>query len=123
MEIKINREIREYSESIFFGLSLRQSFFAVLGVAAAIASYMLLKEQLGAELISWACVGSAAPFAFLAFFKYNGMTAEKFCIAWVTSMILIPRKLFFCAKNSYYEILQHKERPKPTRKKAKENAK
>lgn len=27
MEVKINREIREYTENIYFGLSLRQFFF------------------------------------------------------------------------------------------------
>ncbi|WP_278452138.1 PrgI family protein [Thomasclavelia spiroformis] len=27
MEVKINKEIREYTESIFFGLTMRQCFF------------------------------------------------------------------------------------------------
>jgi len=38
MEIKINREIRDYKENIFFGLSLRQLIFSLLacGVAAGI---------------------------------------------------------------------------------------
>lgn len=31
MEIKINREIRNYTESMFFGLSMRQFIFAVAG--------------------------------------------------------------------------------------------
>ena len=30
MEIKINREIRDYKENIFFGLSLRQLIFSLL---------------------------------------------------------------------------------------------
>ena len=36
MEVKINKEIRNYTESMFFGLSLRQFIFSVLacGVAA-----------------------------------------------------------------------------------------
>ncbi len=29
MEVKINREIRNYTESMFFGLSLRQFIFSV----------------------------------------------------------------------------------------------
>ena len=32
MEVRINREIRDYTESMFFGLSLRQFFFSVLPV-------------------------------------------------------------------------------------------
>lgn len=33
MEIKINREIREYTEAMYFGLSLRQFICAVLPAA------------------------------------------------------------------------------------------
>ena len=36
MEVKINREIRNYTESVFFGLSLRQFIFSVLAVGVAI---------------------------------------------------------------------------------------
>ncbi|MBE6018572.1 MAG: PrgI family protein, partial [Lachnospiraceae bacterium] len=32
MEVKINKEIRDFTESIFFGLSMRQFFFSVLAV-------------------------------------------------------------------------------------------
>ena len=28
MEVRINREIRDYTESMFFGLSMRQFFFS-----------------------------------------------------------------------------------------------
>ena len=30
MEVKINREIRNYTESMFFGLSMRQFIFSIL---------------------------------------------------------------------------------------------
>ena len=36
MEIKINKEIRNYTESMFFGLSMRQFFFAVIGAPASV---------------------------------------------------------------------------------------
>ena len=41
MEVKINREIRNYTESMFFGLSMRQFIFSVLacGVAVGPVSY------------------------------------------------------------------------------------
>ena len=43
MEVKINREIRNYTESMFFGLSLRQLVFSALAVAVAVGLYFLLK--------------------------------------------------------------------------------
>ena len=35
MQIKMNKEIRGYSESVFFGLSMRQFFFSLLAVLVA----------------------------------------------------------------------------------------
>ena len=35
MEVKINKEIRNYTESMFFGLSLRQFIFSVLACGVA----------------------------------------------------------------------------------------
>ena len=36
MEVKINREIRNYTESMFFGLSMRQFVFSVLACGVAV---------------------------------------------------------------------------------------
>ena len=52
MEVKINREIRNYTESMFFGLSLRQFIFSVLACAVAVGLYFLLKPYLGTETVS-----------------------------------------------------------------------
>ena len=78
MEVKINREIRNYTEAVFFGLSLRQIIFSVCALAVSVGVFFLLKPTLGTETTSWICIIAAAPFAALGFVKYNGMTAEKF---------------------------------------------
>ena len=93
MEIKINQEIKEYNETMFFGLSVRQFIFAVLACASAVGIYF------GTETLSWVCMLGAAPFAALGFIKYNGMTAEKIAKAWIRSEILMPRKLIFQGEN------------------------
>lgn len=67
MEVKINREIRNYTESMFFGLSLRQLIFSALAVAVAVGLYFLMKPYAGTETVSWVCVLGAAPFAALGF--------------------------------------------------------
>ena len=91
MEVKINREIREYTESMFFGLTLRQFIFTVLAAAASIISYFLLRPVIGIEAVSWVCMLTAVPFAVLGFVRYNGMPAEKFICAWIKSEILMPK--------------------------------
>ena len=77
MEEKINRQIRNYTESMFFGPSLRQFIFSVLACGVAVGLYFLLTPYVGTETVSWVCILGAAPFAALGFVKYNGMTAEK----------------------------------------------
>ena len=112
MEVKINREIREYTESIFFGLSLRQFIFSICACVVAVILYFILKLYCGIETLSWVCILGAAPFAALGFIKYNGMTAEKFVAAWVKSMILTPKRLTFKPINLYYEDLKNIENRK-----------
>jgi hypothetical protein len=106
MEIKINREIRDYTESIFMGMSLRQTIFSVLAVLVAVGAYFGLKQRLGTETVSWVCILCAAPFAAMGFIKYNGMTAERFAMAWIKSEFLVPKKLTFRAANLYYEAIK-----------------
>ena len=71
MEVKINREIRNYTEAVFFGLSLRQIIFSVCALAVSVGVFFLLKPTLGTETTSWICIIAAAPFAALGFVKYN----------------------------------------------------
>ena len=103
MEVKINKDIRDFSESIFFGLSLRQFIFSILACLVAVILYFLLKPFFGIETLSWVCILGAAPFAALGFIKYNGMTAEEFVIAFIKSEILMPRELTFSSQNIYAE--------------------
>jgi hypothetical protein len=106
MEVKINREIRDYTESLFFGLSMRQFIFSVLAIGVDIGLYSGLKNVLGKETISWICILGAFPFAALGFIKYHGMSAEQFLWAYIKSEFLIPKKLIFYPVNVYYEALK-----------------
>ena len=106
MEVKINREIRNYTESMFFGLGLRQFIFSILACGVAVAIYFLLKDILDTETVSWLCIIGAAPFAAIGFIKYHSMTAEQFAWAWIKSEFLMPRRLTFGAENTYHKIIK-----------------
>lgn len=101
----MNKEIQEYQESFFFGLSMRQCFFSLLAVAAATGIYLGFKDTLGTEITGWLSVLSAAPFAGCGFFKYHQMTLEQFLWAWLKSEVLYPKKLVFCSENLYVQCL------------------
>ena len=106
MEVKINREIRDYTESMFFGLSMRQFFFSVLAMAVAIGLYFVLRPYFGIETLSWMCILGAAPFALMGFIRYNGMPAEQFLLVFVRSQLLEPRQVTFEPVNLYYEAMK-----------------
>ena len=101
MEVKINKDIRQYSESIFFGLSMRQFIFSILACLIAVGLYFILRPYFGIETLSWMCILGATPFAILGFVKYNGMTAEQFLIAWFRSKFLMPSHFVFKSDNYY----------------------
>ena len=106
MEIKIPKEVREYHETIFFGLNTRQFVCSMFAVGVAVAMYFLLQPVLGTEEIGWVCLLAAAPFAVCGFFTYHGMTAEQFLWAWLRSELLEPKELRFESENTYYEALK-----------------
>ena len=109
METYIIKEIREYEESIFMGLSKRQFFFSLLAIAAAVGVYFGLRKYVGVEMIGWLCMVAAAPFALMGFVKYHGMTFEKFLAAYIRSEILMPKKLSSKQYNMYAEALKSKK--------------
>ncbi len=106
MEVRINKEVRNYQESLFFGLSLRQFLFALLAVAVAVGVYFGLRPVLGNGEIGWVCILAAFPFALGGFFQYNGMTLEQFLLAFFRSEFLTP-KLVFKSENMYAKLMAH----------------
>lgn len=107
MEIRVNKEIRDYTESVFFGLSLRQCAFSALALALAAGAFFCLRESLGTEAVSWVCVLAAAPAAAMGFVTYHGMAAEQLAWAWLKSEVIMPRRLAFAPTNVYYEAVRH----------------
>ena len=105
MEVKMNKEIRDYQESMFMGLDLRQCVCSVLAILTAVGIYFGMRDITGQEITGWLCVLGAAPFAACGFFKYHGMTAEQFLWAVIKSELLYPKKLVFQSEDIYYSCM------------------
>lgn len=105
-EIKINKEIRDYTESIFFGLSLRQSIFSIFACAIACILYFSFSNTLGMEITSWLCMLGAAPFATLGFIRFQGMYAEEIFQTAIHSLLLSHTDLLNKPFNLYEILLQ-----------------
>lgn len=105
MEIKINKEIRDYTESVFFGLSPRQFFFSLAAVGVAVGLFFILRKHFSTETVSWMCILGAGPFAALGFIHYHGMSAEQFLWAWIRSELLEPKRLTASRTTNIYREL------------------
>ena len=106
MEIRINKEIKDYHESLFFGLSTRQFICSIAAVGAAVGIYFGLKNYIDKETVSWLCIVAAAPIAVAGFFKYNGMNFEEFVGAWFRSEFLAAGVRKFENTNYLYEMIK-----------------
>lgn len=108
IEVKMNKEIMEYREAMFFGLDFRQMACSLLAVLAAVGIYFSLRGVTGEEVTGWLCMLGAAPFAFCGFFRYHGMTAEQFAWAFIKSEFLYPKRLLFQPEDLYYQCLEER---------------
>lgn len=109
MEIKINKEIRNRQENVFFGLSVRQLIYSGLALGLAVGVYFALRDHLGGGAASWLCMLCAAPVAVAGFFRYNGMTFGQFVWAMVKTLFLCGRPRSFRAENLYEKVLRSRE--------------
>lgn len=107
MELKINTEIRNYTESIFFGLSTRQFIFSAAACIIAAFIYLTFDDVIGMELTSWLCILLSFPFAALGFITFQGMTFEKIVIVVIHSLLLSWTKLINKPINLYYEATKN----------------
>ena len=108
IEVKINKEISDYQETLFFGLTMRQFVCSALSVVIALLLYILLHKVLGREMVSWICILGALPIAIAGFFKYHGMTFEKILCAWLKSEVFL-RKTRIWKSIHVYDLMQPDE--------------
>ena len=106
MEININKDIREYTEGVFFGLNLRQLICSGLAVASAVAVYFSARGSFGNDVITYFCIAAAIPFAAIGFIRYNGMPMEKIFVAFMKDNFIVPRRLTIKSNNIYKEALK-----------------
>ena len=82
IEIRVPKEIKNYREKFFFGLTVRQCVCAAAALLICVPLYIFGGKFLPEELLSWLVMIIAAPLMLVGFFRYNDMTFEKFAVEW-----------------------------------------
>lgn len=103
IEIRIPKEIKNYREKLFFGLTLRQCICAGASLLICVPLYIFGSRYLSQEVISWLVVIIAAPLMLVGFFRYNDMTFEKFAVEWFYQMFS-PQKRMYSYEPVFMEL-------------------
>ena len=102
MEIKINKEIRNYKETVYFGLTARQLICSLLAVGTAVGLYFALRGVLDCEMLGWLCI--------VGFFHYNGLTLEQFLWAWCKTNFLLAGRRLWHSENYLYDLWEREDK-------------
>lgn len=116
MEIKINKEIRNYYESVFLGLPLRAVLFSAAGIILSLIAGFSLRGKAGTEAISWVITLIMLPCFLMGYKKVNGMYMEKYLAALIKSEFLTPKRLTLGEDNIYRKAVPAPVAAKPTEK-------
>ncbi|MGO5029026.1 PrgI family protein [Candidatus Agathobaculum pullicola] len=87
MECPVNKEIRNYREGVFMGLSMRQTAWGAAALTVAAAANFGLRLVVGKETASVLCILLAALPAAVGFLSYHGLSFEQLACAWLRTTI------------------------------------
>jgi hypothetical protein len=121
MQVKLNKDIGDYEESVFIGMTLRQAVLGIIGVVIIAGSYFMMGYDADSMLASWAAIGLGLPCFLFAFARPNKMRLEKFLVIWVKSQLLAYRKRKYIAENKYYTACFVTEKEKRMKRRSRNN--
>lgn len=94
IEIRIPKEIKNYREKLFFGLTMRQCLCAGIALLICVPLYIFGNRFLPQEAVSWAVIIIAMPLMLAGFFRYNDMTFEKFASELANSYFTPQKRVY-----------------------------
>ena len=103
IEIRIPKEIKNYREKLFFGLTLRQCICAGIALLICVPLYIWGHHFLPQEAISWIVVFIAVPLMLTGFFRFNDMTFEQFAFE-VIRFYASPQKRIYSYEPPFMEL-------------------
>ena len=118
MVLPMNKEIRNYKQKIFFGLTVRRFIFLVLACVTGVITYLSIRSFVPMDGRTWITGAVVIPIAFLGFAEPYGMPLEKFIVMWFRNTILTPKHLVFKANTLYQEIEEEYEKREKAKKKS-----
>lgn len=108
MDIKLNKEMRDFTENIFWGLNIRQTISLGVAIAGVIVTYLALDKYLKTEALSYIYILVTSLPAAVGWIKIYGLPFEKFLTNFYYTEFEIPKKLVYKSENQF-EIMCEKQ--------------
>ncbi len=115
MQIKTNKDVTEYEENVFIGMTMRQTLLGFAGVAVIAGAYFMTYNRMNSNLASWVAIGLGLPCFLFGFAKPHKMKLEKFLAIWFRCNFLEHRRLPFKTENKYYKACFNQEKEQEKR--------
>lgn len=119
IEIPVNREIRSYKETIFYGFTMKQVIFGILGLAAGTVVFLWLPKDLNLSIRTLLGLAAGFPMIALGFLTFNNMTAAELIRVLYNFYLKNPRKYPSVPTNRYANIFNKVENQETSNKKGK----
>ena len=103
MEIKINKDIRKINENIVLGMTLRNTLWSAGGLIAMILVYVLMYNRVSSKISVIVMAAIAAVCAFMGFFNFHGLKAEKWIMVIIRNELCTPKEIICVPRNLYCE--------------------
>ncbi len=122
IEVRIPKEIKEYEDKIFFGLTVRQLISSIIAGVVSIFAYVYFLDYINEEILSYFIIIFDCFILSIGWVKYNGMRMEQFMFVFMEHMIYPQKRIYdddniFVSinkdvKKEFYKPLSIKERIK-----------
>lgn len=73
LSVDINRDLEEYHDNLFIGLSMKQCVSVVVSAMICVGAVVLLQDKIGLTASSYLSMPVVAPICLNGFYNKNGM--------------------------------------------------
>lgn len=125
IEIRINRDPREYKDKVIAGLTIRQIICVAIMLVLNIPIYIFGNRYMNKDVVGYILILVSIPLVLIGFFEYNKMPFERVILSIIQTEIIQPVKRNYANKNVIQivdnfilkdEIISNKKKSKNNRK-------
>lgn len=103
LEVKMNKEVRDVKENVFFGFSLKPLIILGIGIVINTILYFTVGQMIEESFRVVIIIIGICPFIFLAFYQKDGLTGWQYIKSWLYYHSM-PEYFFFVGHSLWREL-------------------